>query len=110
AQGRVWSGEDAARLGLVDHLGGFRDAVAAAAELAGLQSGDYYLELQRAPVSWRALLMEFMNVRMSHALLPDWLGRLVNAGQQGWLQLQFGDPRGMYARCFCRVAPALVDF
>lgn len=36
AQGRVWSGSDAKRLGLVDHYGGLRDAVKAAAELAKL--------------------------------------------------------------------------
>jgi protease-4 len=40
ARGRVWSGEDAYELGLVDHLGGLDDAIAAAAELAEL--GDDY--------------------------------------------------------------------
>jgi protease-4 len=34
AQGRVWSGEDALRLGLVDKLGGLNDAVACAARMA----------------------------------------------------------------------------
>ncbi len=38
AQGRVWSGIDAQRLGLVDELGSLDDAVDAAAEMAGLQS------------------------------------------------------------------------
>ena len=40
AQGRVWSGADAHELGLVDELGDLDDAIAAAAELAGL--GDDY--------------------------------------------------------------------
>jgi len=40
ARGRVWSGQDAYELGLVDHLGNLDDAVAAAAELAEL--GDDY--------------------------------------------------------------------
>jgi len=35
-QGRVWTGTDAKRLGLVDELGGLEDAIAAAAEMAGL--------------------------------------------------------------------------
>lgn len=36
AQGRVWTGEDAQRLGLVDVLGGLDDAVAIAARHAGI--------------------------------------------------------------------------
>ena len=36
AQGRVWSGVDAMELGLVDELGNLDDAVAAAAEMVGL--------------------------------------------------------------------------
>lgn len=38
AQGRVWSGADAVRLGLVDELGSLDDAIAAAAEMAELSS------------------------------------------------------------------------
>ena len=34
AQGRVWSGKDAVEIGLVDELGGLKEAIAAAAELA----------------------------------------------------------------------------
>jgi protease-4 len=40
-QGRVWSGEDALQLGLVDELGGLNQAIASAAGLAGLS--DYGL-------------------------------------------------------------------
>jgi len=36
AQGRVWSGEDALRLGLVDRLGGLQDAIRCAARMAKL--------------------------------------------------------------------------
>lgn len=36
AQGRVWAGSDAKRLGLVDQYGGLREAVKAAAELANI--------------------------------------------------------------------------
>lgn len=39
ARGRVWSGEDALENGLVDEIGGFRDAVDKAAELAGIEAG-----------------------------------------------------------------------
>lgn len=37
-QGRVWSGEDAKRLGLVDVLGSFNDAINIAAKMAGLEN------------------------------------------------------------------------
>jgi protease-4 len=48
AQGRVWSGGDALRLGLVDRLGGLEDAVAAAATRAQLQGtpARRYIEAQ----------------------------------------------------------------
>jgi protease-4 len=38
AQGRVWSGADAVEIGLVDELGDLDDAIAAAAEMAGLET------------------------------------------------------------------------
>jgi len=38
AQGRVWTGQKAATIGLVDELGGLNDAIAAAAELADVES------------------------------------------------------------------------
>lgn len=37
AEGRVWTGEDAKGLGLVDTLGGIDDAIAFAAQLAGIE-------------------------------------------------------------------------
>ncbi|MCK0189542.1 signal peptide peptidase SppA [Arenibacter sp. F20364] len=38
AQGRVWSGVDAKRLGLVDELGGLDEAIEAAAQMVGLDN------------------------------------------------------------------------
>jgi protease-4 len=38
AQGRVWTGEQALERGLIDEIGGTNDAIAAAAELANLES------------------------------------------------------------------------
>ena len=38
AQGRVWTGEDAMKIGLVDVFGGLEDAVRLAAEKAGLEN------------------------------------------------------------------------
>jgi len=50
-QGRVWTGEQAIGLGLVDELGGLEDAIAAAAELAEMD--DYRIQslpVQKDPV------------------------------------------------------------
>ena len=40
ARGRVWTGQDAMEIGLVDELGNLQDAIDAAAEMAGLDSLD----------------------------------------------------------------------
>jgi len=57
AQGRVWDGGTAHQLGLVDGFGGVNEAVAKAAQLAGLgnERGVRYLE---PPVSFRQELIE----------------------------------------------------
>lgn len=47
AQGRVWSGSNAMRIGLVDSFGGLTDAVAEAGRLAGLEAWS----LRELPVS-----------------------------------------------------------
>ena len=49
-QGRVWTGETALALGLVDQLGHLEDAIASAANLAGLDKyGVRYLEKELTP-------------------------------------------------------------
>lgn len=50
AQGRVWSGEDALRIGLVDRLGTLQDAINSAARLARLS--DYGLREYPETESW----------------------------------------------------------
>ena len=50
AQGRVWTGEDALKLGLVDVLGGLEDAIAIAANKAGLNNYQITeLPVERSP-------------------------------------------------------------
>lgn len=52
ARGRVWSGAQAKERGLVDELGGLRDAIAAAADQAGLDEGGFgvkYVEKTLSP-------------------------------------------------------------
>ncbi|MBB1282953.1 signal peptide peptidase SppA [Flavisolibacter sp. BT320] len=50
AQGRVWSGADAVRIGLVHRLGGLREAIASAARMAKLS--DYGLKEYPEEESW----------------------------------------------------------
>ena len=50
AQGRVWLGNDALKIHLVDQLGGLDDAVAKAAQLAKVT--DYYTTNYPAPLDW----------------------------------------------------------
>ncbi|MCH2101389.1 MAG: S49 family peptidase [Planctomycetes bacterium] len=56
AQGRVWTGRDAQKLGLVDELGSLDDAVKRAAELAGLKEEFAVLHLHHEPDEWEQLL------------------------------------------------------
>lgn len=107
AQGRVWSGRDAKRLGLVDRLGGLRQAAGAAAALAGLQKGRFML----VPVSATGSLSErvlqhfitFAAQRLDAKRLPmpDWLGWLMPLRNKtiplAWLH----DPQATYAYCPC---------
>ncbi|HEY1022779.1 MAG TPA: signal peptide peptidase SppA [Flavisolibacter sp.] len=55
AQGRVWSGTDALRIGLVDRLGTLQDAIASAARLAKLS--DYGLKEYPEEESWLESLL-----------------------------------------------------
>ncbi|MEO8306932.1 MAG: signal peptide peptidase SppA [Pseudomonadota bacterium] len=64
AQGRVWIGNDAKRLGLVDSLGGYDDAVKAAAQLAKLPPG-YAVERIEPDLSWAQELALQLHVRMA---------------------------------------------
>ena len=69
ADGRIFTGQQALALGLVDKLGNFQDALALAKNLAGLQ-GDVRLILPRKKDS---LLRELLDGRTSLRLTPDWL-------------------------------------
>jgi len=57
AGGRVWSGSDAIRIGLVDELGGLEKAIATAAELAGTEK----YSIQELPVQ-KGPFEEFFNM------------------------------------------------
>jgi protease IV len=72
AQGRVWSGEEALEIGLVDKLGGLNEAIESAALLAGLDRDSYSAEFirQEIPMSDQ-LVNTILNSSVSTKLLKD---------------------------------------
>ena len=105
AEGRVFDGRTAQKIGLVDELGGLDEAVAAAAGLAGIADDFEPYPIRRSPS------------------LGEWMLEKLAAEQQAWSKLSlsmpgivqdlhrrfsatFGplpllaDPNGLYAYCF----------
>jgi protease IV len=109
AQGRVWAGSDAQRIGLVDHLGGLKDAVDAAAKLAELGS-DYTVDYIEPELSLREqLLLQLRSqaVRIGEmvglAPSPSPVERLLDPIlEQARAVAALNDPRGLYAYCWCK--------
>ncbi|MFA0112128.1 signal peptide peptidase SppA [Vibrio sp. 10N.261.46.E11] len=110
AQGRVWTGQDAIAKGLVDEIGDFDDAVAAAASLAKLET--YNIYWVEEPLSATELfIQEFMNqVQMSigldiQSMIPSSLQPVTQQlAQDSQLLGNFNDPQGRYAFCLnCQV-------
>ncbi len=58
-QGRVWSGSDAIRIGLVDKQGGIQDAIDYAAQKVGLSKEDYRLSIY--PVAKEVSLLQMLS-------------------------------------------------
>jgi protease-4 len=108
AQGRVWAGIDAKRLGLVDNLGSFDDAVKAAARRAKLT--DYDIEFVEPALTWaQQLVLQFKTraVRAflgadEHALaLAQVASRLDPLRREVERLSRFSVPNRVYAYCFC---------
>lgn len=98
AQGRVWSGVAAKEIGLVDEIGGLSDAVAYAAERAGLEPGFTVVEYPRRKdlAQMIAEALERVQPATRHsALVQEVLDR---AAEPIELMSQYNDPRGVYAR------------
>jgi protease-4 len=115
ARGRVWSGEQAKERGLVDQLGGLRDAVADAAERAKLGS-DFQLRYVEKPLgTFDRVLQGFSDSALARViastdLAGDWAwpqaSILASADLQRPLRLlqhiTAGKP-AVFAYCFCEV-------
>ncbi|MES2428488.1 MAG: signal peptide peptidase SppA [Bacteroidota bacterium] len=79
-QGRVWTGEQAIKIGLVDRLGNIDDAVKAAAKKANLK--DYRLVAYPEQKSVFNKLSESLSVEMKTRMLKSELGENYNIYQQ----------------------------
>jgi protease-4 len=109
AQGRVWAGIDAQRIGLVDHLGGLKDATDAAAKLAELGS-DYEVDYIEPELNLREqLLMQLRSETLYMGRIagiippPSDLQRVLDPViEQARAIARLNDPRGLYAYCWCR--------
>ncbi len=98
AQGRVWSGVDAKRLGLVDEFGGLEAAIAHAASLAKVGT-DYQLREYPGKKELGEVLQELFEETgdfMSRDTMAKELSRRVRTE---WRALgQYNDPRHVYLR------------
>ncbi|WP_155693481.1 signal peptide peptidase SppA [Psychrosphaera haliotis] len=108
AQGRVWSGQTAKALGLVDELGFFDDAIKGAAELASLE--DYsVITIQEPVLGFDKIIQQFLGMAKVYAppLAIETTSQrsnpftsLVNKmwdDATGWMK--FNDPKHMYIYC-----------
>lgn len=93
AEGRVWTGEQAKQLGLVDHLGNLDAAVKAAAKLAELDA--YNTINYPEPEPWFQSLLKEKKSGYMEAELRETLGEyyttfslLRTIKQQDWLQMR----------------------
>jgi len=110
AQGRVWAGTDAKRLGLVDQLGSFDEAVRSAARRAKLT--DYELEFVEPELSWaQELVLQWKGKAVKALLssgLDDRTSALIRVAQkfdpltkEMERLARFTEPNKIYAYCFC---------
>ena len=72
AEGRVWTGEDAQKIGLVDELGGTYDAVSAAAKLAKIDS--YQLLKTGLKNQSNSSTLQKVEMRLEEQILKNKLG------------------------------------
>lgn len=104
ARGRVWSGADALALGLVDQVGGLKDAVAAAVRLASLEPGRFRLReaTERQPIPLLRVL-DLLGTSRLQSLARAWIpaSALEPVGEVAAKLRWLSDPRGLYAHCFC---------
>ena len=103
ARGRVWTGEAAHKLGLVDELGGLYDAIAAAAERVGLE--EYEVIWPEPAASPRERLLRSLGEFVSTDSRPTPQGAFgtlfASLQREAEALLMWNDPRHIYVHCLC---------
>ncbi len=100
AQGRVWSGQEAKKIGLVDEIGGLNQAIAAAAEIAKL-GDDWQTKEYPKQRRWEEIFVERLigsRVAANHTPLDPLTVKLQNLKEDLEILRNFNDPMGAYAR------------
>ncbi len=99
AQGRVWSGAEARRLGLVDELGGLDAAIWYAADSAGLGNDYRLIEYPRKKELAEAVAELFQKMAPNNARASGVAGKVTRRIEQEVKLLRsFDDPQDTYAR------------
>jgi protease-4 len=99
AQGRVWSGQEALKLGLVDELGGLGDAVRHAAKLAKAENDFYVVGPEHEPDMFKELLRNLGQGKPRKLVGAGPVDALTEAFRQQLGHLSaLNDPQGVYAR------------
>ena len=97
AQGRVWVGTDALSLGLVDEIGGLREAVDYAASLAGfLSKGDYHVVTYPTQLTQAEQFMEMFSGKKDAPSILE--GTPFEALGKSLQALRENEPTQVYAR------------
>jgi protease-4 len=112
AQGRVWVGSKAKELGLVDHLGGFDDAVAAAARAAGVEDNHSVVFYREQPNQFDQMIASLLNSSIGTDTLKRFdapvpspiMEAAMNVLDESKFLSNLNDPLGRYLICFeCKV-------
>jgi protease-4 len=106
AQGRIWTGQQALENGLVDQLGDLKDAITAAAELAGIQeySVTYPSRVLTPQEQFFQDISQNFSASISKIGFSKFASSLINSETITAISplkhlSEFNDPRGVYLRC-----------
>ena len=99
AQGRVWSGSEAKKLGLVDEIGGLNAAIAYAAQKAGLGANYRLVEYPRQKELIEAIQDFLEGATPKYARSSGLAAKIMERVEAELKTLRaFNDPNGIYAR------------